>query len=215
MKILCISYRDWALKIYDELAKTNEHEVIIIRNKDDYSDELVLQHNANLILFYGWSWIISDQVLNSTPCIMLHPSPLPKYRGGSPIQNQIINGEKTSCVTLFLMDDTLDGGDIVAQEEISFEGHLDQIFNRMSEIGWKLTQQLLAHGISGQKQDESQATYCKRRKPADSEITIKELQSQSSEYLFNKIRMLEDPYPNAFIRTIDGKKLLIKFAELE
>ena len=46
---------------------------------------------------------------------MLHPSPLPKYRGGSPIQNQIIRGVVDSMVTIFVMNDKIDAGDIIAQ----------------------------------------------------------------------------------------------------
>ena len=43
---------------------------------------------------------------------MLHPSPLPKFRGGSPIQNQIIRNKKKSMVTIFRINNILDGGDI-------------------------------------------------------------------------------------------------------
>ena len=47
---------------------------------------------------------------------MLHPSPLPKFRGGSPIQNQIIRGEKISAVTIFKINKIIDGGDIYFQK---------------------------------------------------------------------------------------------------
>ena len=49
-----------------------------------------------------------------------------------------------------------------------------------------------------------------RRKPSESEITFKEIKSKSANYLYNKIRMLQDPYPNPYIKTIDGKKIYIK-----
>jgi methionyl-tRNA formyltransferase len=89
----------------------------------------------DIILYYGWSWIISQEMINNYKCIMLHPSPLPKFRGGSPIQNQIIQNIKESAVTLFLMDDGIDTGDIIAQEKLSLLGHLDEIFERISKIG--------------------------------------------------------------------------------
>ena len=54
----------------------------------------------------------------------------------------------------------------------------------------------------------------KRIKPEQSEITLKELKEKKADFLFNKIRMLEDPYPNAYIKTKDGKKIKIKYAEL-
>ena len=55
----------------------------------------------------------------------------------------------------------------------------------------------------------------KRRKPSQSEITLDEIKTKKANYLYNKIRMLQDPYPNAFIKTIDGKKLTIQKASIK
>ena len=63
--------------------------------------------------------------------------------------------------------------------------------------------------LKGTKQDESEATYCKRRKPEESEITIDEIMNKSAHELYDKVRMLNDPYPNAFIRCKNGDKLFI------
>jgi len=60
------------------------------------------------------------------------------------------------------------------------------------------------------KQPNKNYKIYKRRKPEQSEITLKELKEKKASYLFNKIRMLGNPYPNAFIKTKDGKKLIIK-----
>ena len=64
-------------------------------------------------------------------------------------------------------------------------------------------------------QIEKNATYVERRTEEQSEITIKELKEQSAEYIYNKIRMLQDPYPNAFIHAVDGKKIFITKAYIE
>lgn len=215
MKIACIGYRDWALRIYEELERQTNHTFLIIRSKDEYEEKALMDFQPDLVLFYGWSWNVSSRTIQSFDCIMLHPSPLPKYRGGSPIQNQIIAGEKNSAVTLFLMTEELDAGDIVAQEGFSLEGHLEDILARISEIGLRLTLDILKNGYTRAPQNHSQATYCKRRKPEESELTKEELATSSAERLCDKIRMLEDPYPNAFIRTADGGRLIIKRAEFE
>ena len=60
--------------------------------------------------------------------------------------------------------------------------------------------------LNGVIQIEKNATYFERRTEEQSEITLKELKEQSSEYIYNKIRMLQDPYPNAYLKTNDGKK---------
>lgn len=215
MRIACVGYRKWALNIYDKLAQDFEHIFLIIRSKEQYSDEVIKDFDPDLILYYGWSWIVPEKIIDHYQCIMLHPSPLPKFRGGSPIQNQIIRDIKKSAVTLFIMNKELDAGDIVAQDELSLEGSLDEIFSRISTIGYQLTKNILINGIDRKPQDHSKATYYERRKPWQSEITIEELKTKNAQYLYNKVRMLADPYPNAFIKTFDGKRLLIKKVESE
>lgn len=214
MRIVCAGYRSWALKIYDTIAQNTDHIMLIIRSKKQYDEQAIKDFKPDLILYYGWSWIVSKKMFNNYKCIMLHPSPLPGYRGGSPIQNQIINNEKKSAVTLFVIDSGMDTGDIICQKEFSLEGHLSDIFNRITDIGIELTQKLLTNDYTLTRQNQEGTTICKRRTPKDSEITINELQTKPAQYLFNKIRMLEDPYPNAFFKTIDHKKILIKMADI-
>jgi len=147
--------------------------------------------------------------LNNYDCICLHPSPLPKYRGGSPIQNQIIRNEKTSAVTIFKMGPGIDDGDIIRQLPMSLSGIIEDIFDRMVELGFAATCDFFENGYKLIKQNHDEATYYKRRKPSDSEITRQELLTETSEYLYNKIRMLTEPYPNAYIVDESGKKLYI------
>ena len=214
MRIACVGYRDWALNIYYEIEKITEHTVIIYRGKEEYSPQEIEIFSPDLILFYGWSWTIDEEIVESFNCIMLHPSALPKFRGGSPIQNQIIRGVRNSKLTLFLMKREMDSGDILEQGPLDLSGSIPEIFKRIELEGLRLTLKILKNGLMPVAQDESKATYFKRRTPEESEITIDELLQSDSHYLYNKVRMLGDPYPNAFIRTSDGKKLLIKQVEI-
>jgi len=214
MRIACVGYRDWALNIYYEIEKITEHTVIIYRGKEEYSPQEIEIFSPDLILFYGWSWTIDEEIVESFNCIMLHPSALPKFRGGSPIQNQIIRGVRNSKLTLFLMKREMDSGDILEQGPLDLSGSIPEIFKRIELEGLRLTLKILKNGLIPVAQDESKATYFKRRTPEESEITIDELLQSDSHYLYNKVRMLGDPYPNAFIRTSDGKKLLIKQVEI-
>jgi len=215
MRVACIGYRDWALNIYDRLAKTSDHIFLIFRSKSQFSLDALNDFKPDFVLFYGWSSIVPAELLNHFTCIMLHPSPLPRYRGGSPIQNQIISGETNSKTSLFVMTSEIDAGDLVGQEELSLSGTLNEIFKRIEDSGVKLTLQLLENGLKRSPQDHSLATFCKRRLPNDSEITLEELTTKPAVYLYNKIRMLADPYPNAYILTSDNKKLIITVAHIE
>ena len=215
MKIACIGYRSWALNIYDDLAKRSNHEFLIFRSHAEYNADILRQFNPDFALFYGWSLRVENEIIRFFKCLMLHPSPLPKYRGGSPIQNQIIAGETSSMVTIFQMTNEMDAGDIIKQASFSLKGRLSDIFNRIQSIGTELTLEILDSPFSKTVQKNEEATYCVRRTPQDSELTLYELQHSSAEYLYNKVRMLADPYPNAYIVTADGKKLFIKDVEIE
>lgn len=216
MRIACIGYRDWALDIYRNLEKElHEHTFLFQLSEPEFCGDAIAEFSPDLILFYGWSKIIPDNLVAKYNCLMLHPSPLPRYRGGSPLQNQIIRGEIKSAVTIFLMDQGIDTGPIAKQSELDLSGTLSEIFERISVIGLRLTLDIVREGLNVYAQDEAKATQFKRRKPHESEITIEELTNQSSLYLYNKIRMLQDPYPNPFIKTIDGKKIIIKGVEID
>jgi methionyl-tRNA formyltransferase len=210
-KVLCVGYREWALNIYSKIAQNyKDGDVRVIESYDEYCNSLVKEYNPDFVLFYGWSWMIDKDIIGDYKCIMLHPSKLPKYRGGSPIQNQIIRGEKDSAVTLFIMNEKMDSGNIVFQEPMSLSGSINDIFNKIEELGYKGTMRFLGNPTDGVKQIEEDATYFKRRTEQQSEITIKELREQPAQYIFNKIRMLQDPYPNAYFQSKDGKKIIFK-----
>ena len=113
------------------------------------------------------------------------------------------------------MTNEMDSGDIVGQKDLDLTGTLNDIFSRIEILGCEMTLDLLENGFERIPQDHSKATFCKRRTPADSEITLEELRTKPSQYLYDKIRMLADPYPNAYIHTSDGKKLIINSAYIQ
>ena len=141
MKILCIAYRDWALEIYTVLDKSfQDHEFIIINSKKSYLKFNIYDYNPDLILWYGWSDIIDKKIIKEYYSVMLHPSSLPKYRGGSPIQNQIIKlliklQKKYDLSYIFISHDirvirsVSDYIIVLKKGEIIEEGSADEIFN--------------------------------------------------------------------------------------
>jgi len=216
VKVACVGYRQWALNIYINIAESIDGiETLIQSSKKEYSEKKIREFNPDLILFYGWSDMVAKQLTLDYNCLMLHPSPLPKYRGGSPIQNQIIAGETDSAVTIFLMDQGIDTGPICRQRYLSLDGNIEDIFKSIELIGYELTCDIFENGLQAIEQDDNQATYCARRTPEMSEITLDELKTKPATYIYNKIRMLQYPYPVAYIRSADGKKIMIKTCDIE
>jgi methionyl-tRNA formyltransferase len=215
MRILCFGYRVWAINIYERLKKEYpKDQVSIINGEAEFRKFDVDSFKPDIILFYGWSFIVPEILTVAYKCLMLHPSNLPKYRGGSPIQNQIIDGILDSKVTIFRMNKKLDAGDILAADSLDLRGSIYDIFERMENSGYELTKKILEENPTPIVQNDLDATYYKRRTISQSEITIDEIINKDSSYLYNKIRMLSDPYPNAYIKSKDGKKILIKLAEI-
>jgi methionyl-tRNA formyltransferase len=212
MKVIFCAYREWAINIVNKIDKSSFQYKLISDNKDIKNQ--ICNFDPDIIFFIGWSWIIPDEIINKYNSICIHPSELPKYRGGSPIQNQIIDGLDKSAVTLFKMNSELDAGDIIFQKELNLEGDLNDILNRIETISVELINIIINKLSKNEqliyfKQDESQMTYSKRRKPEDSEITMSDLQNQTAKQIYDKVRCLQDPYPNAYITLGNGEKLYI------
>lgn len=241
-RVLFFGYRDWACQIshylYEESNNFWEYvgtftiaqqkvscwpgtscEVIDPKYMNSRSViEKIKSYKPDYMIFAGWSWIVGKEILEICPCICLHPSPLPKYRGGSPIQHQIINGEEKSAVSLFFMTDGIDDGDILSQTEISLSGNISDIYREIAFVGMKDLERVLDGLCDGSivpvKQDEFEATTFNRRKKKDSELTFEQFRDWDCEKLYNFIRCLTDPYPNAFIKDKKGDILLFKSVEL-
>jgi methionyl-tRNA formyltransferase len=220
MKILYYGYRDWSFNIYKLLVdKFPEHQILLSSSKEMVDLNSIESFKPDLILFYGWSWKIKLEIINKYFCVCLHPSKLPEYRGGSPIQNQLINSVEESAVTLFKMNNFLDQGEILEQETFSLDGYLDDIFNRVEQIGFRLTHTFIEKFKSGtfemRIQDENLATVYKRRTPEQSEIKIEDFTNHESKYFYNMVRGLQKPYPEVYIKCKDGTKLILLKVEYE
>ena len=216
MRVILIGYRDWALNAFSHFKDLK----IIKSNEDLYNFLSTVNSNEDLcLIFAGWSEIIELEIIKKYICICLHPSDLPKFRGGSPIQNQKMNGIKKTKLTAFRMNNKIDQGPIILKTEIDLDGHMKEIFSSLENGTIRIIRKVIKNPnksfLSGENQDESEATFFKRRKPSESEIKLSELASLPAEKLYQKICSLEDPYPNAFIRTIDNRKIFLKRVEIE
>jgi len=164
-KIAFIIYRKWAYKILNDiLKKIKRKNIILICNKEpefniknlkikkfkiDPANNILIykilkDNQVDVAFFYGWSWHISNKVIDNFLCICLHPSKLPLFRGGSPIQNQILRGVYNSAVTVFRMNKQIDQGPIFMQKKLSLKGEIKEILLNISKIGTKITFKLLS-----------------------------------------------------------------------
>ena len=203
MVFLFCAYRDWSIKLYEKLSKKYDN-FILLNSPKKLTFSFVKKLNPEFIFFPDWSWIIPEKITSNYKCVCLHESNLPKFRGGSPLQNQIIRGITKTKTTAFFMSKGIDEGDIILQQDLSLSGRMDEIFLRMIENDFKIIEKIILGNYKLTKQKGRRSIF-KRRKPEESEL---DSSPHSLEYFYNFIRMLDDPYPNAFIRLGDKKVIL-------
>jgi len=208
MAYIFCAYRAWAMDLYKLLSKRYK-SIILLSNPKKLTLNYVKKINPEYIFFPDWSWIVPQVIIENYKCICFHESDLPKFRGGSPIQNQIIRGIKKTKTSAFFMNNKIDSGNILLKKHLSLEGTLAEIFQRMIKNDYEMIVSIIKGNYKMRKQ-EGHATYYKRRKPKESELNL----NKSKEYVYNFIRMLSDPYPNAFIK-IGKRKILFKSAKLQ
>ncbi|MGE0711092.1 MAG: formyltransferase [Planctomycetota bacterium] len=140
-------------------------------------------------------------------CFNLHGSLLPRYRGRSPLNWQLVHGERVSGVTLHRMVARADAGDIVDQEAIPVleEDTALTLYRRMVDVSRVVLGRSLPGLLAGtaprRKQDESQATVFGGRKPEDGRIDWR----QSALRIHDLVRAVAPPWPGAFCDTPRGR----------
>lgn len=130
--------------------------------------------NPDFIIVAAYGQILPREILNIAPCINLHASLLPKYRGASPIQESLLNGDNYTGVTSMLMEEGLDSGDILGLKYYKIPDNMEvaELFSKLSTLAAELTLETLENYelINPKKQNESNVTYCKKIKKEYGEV---------------------------------------------
>ncbi|MBF25773.1 MAG: hypothetical protein CMP49_04570 [Flavobacteriales bacterium] len=217
IKVIAIcTYRDWGIKTSINLQEIFPSiNFILIKSEDEFITLEKENKLPKIIFCIGWSSIISSNLVREKTILGVHPSDLPEYSGGSPIQNQIINGITNSKMTLFKISEELDSGPYISKLPLSLEGHIKDIFKRMEYTSTILFRDFITSYPNNIFIDINRPSKCfKRIKPEDSELTMAMFEKLSLKEIFDLIRCREDPYPNCFLKDSSGK-LIFKFCEFE
>lgn len=182
------------------------------RLRDESVVKELKEIECDYIVVAAYGQILPREILEHAPCINLHASILPQYRGASPIQQTLLNGDDKTGVSAMLMDEGLDTGDIIKIEEIDVakDEMAESLFERLTDIASELTVDVLQNfdKYTPLKQDEAKSSHCKKITKQDGEVEFEE-----AETLFNKYRAFT-PWPGIYLSS--GLKLKrIEFLENE
>ena len=141
-----------------------------LRNNDEAVKQ-IKELKPDFIIVAAYGQILPKEILDIAPCINLHASLLPQYRGASPIQESLLNDDSYTGVTSMLMDEGLDSGDILAFQYLKVTPTMEvsAAFEELSQIAAKLTITTLDNfeNIKPLKQNEAEVSFCKKIKKED------------------------------------------------
>jgi len=180
------------------------------KNKKELT-EIFEKLDCDLGVLVAFGQILPQIVLNKPRLgiLNIHPSLLPQYRGSSPIQSAIMNGDKKTGISIIKLSDKVDAGDIVAQAELELDQSEDAeiLHDKLANLGAKLLLEILPDYLAGKIipkiQDDSRATFTVMINREDGQIdwskTAGQIERQSRAFF---------PWPGVFTY-LNGKRLKI------
>ncbi|MCR5503825.1 MAG: methionyl-tRNA formyltransferase [Lachnospiraceae bacterium] len=169
------------------------------------------EYEADLFVVAAFGQILSREILEMPRlgCVNIHASLLPKYRGASPIQWAILNGEEKTGITIMRMDEGVDTGDILYRKEIRIEKEETggSLFDKLTKLGADALLEALPGiengSLKGQAQEEAEATHVGKIEKEMGRIDW----GRKASLIERSVRGL-NPWPSAYT-TIRGKTLKI------
>jgi len=192
MKYIIITKRKWDLNNFKKLKKN----IFVL---DRVNIIKIKRINPKIIFFIHWSKFINKSIFEKYLCIQFHSSNLPKGRGGSPIQNQIMLNIKKTKISAFKVSERLDSGPICIQGDLSLQGNALDILSKMEAKSVQMIKKIIKTKNLKFKKQKGKPSFFKRRKPSESKINA--YKTKTINELYDFLRMLDAPgYPKAFIK---------------
>lgn len=165
----------------------------------------IASYHPDFIVVAAYGQILPKAILDIAPCINLHASVLPKYRGASPIQSTLLANETYAGVTSMLMEEGLDTGAMLGFSylKIEPEHNASILFETLANLAAELTLVTLKNfsSLSPLSQMSANATHCKKIKKEDGLVSFE----QNAKSILTRYKALT-PWPGLFIES--GLKLL-------
>ena len=188
------------------------------RISDEENIEIIKSIEPDYVFVIGLSQLVDKRILDipSKGCVGFHPTPLPKFRGRAAMVWQVLLGVHETKCSMFMLDEGMDSGDILGQEDYIIEDtdYARDVEAKLCVALRKLSARVLPRLADGSivpvPQNEDEATYLLIRRPEDGLIDWKE----PVEKVHRLIRAVSQPYPGAFGMYDGEHKVIIWRAEI-
>jgi methionyl-tRNA formyltransferase len=194
-RFIILTEKPWHRSIISILESRKDEDWKLISNKEDFNLKMLNEFKPEKVFIPHWSYIIPKSIWTVYPCIVFHMTDLPYGRGGSPLQNLIIDGKLSTKITALQIDAGIDTGDIYLKKDLSLSGTAIEIFKRATPIILEMIVEILENNLTPVKQKGNPVNF-RRRKPEESSISS----LSRLDIIYDYIRMLDcEGYPKAFI----------------
>ena len=189
------------VKLLAQKSSIDVYQPTRLRDEETVTELLKIECDYIVVAAYGQ--ILPRAILDHAPCINLHASILPQYRGASPIQQTLLNDDKITGVTAMLMEEGLDTGDILKIDTVDVPKDMmvERLFTELTDVAVNLTVDILKNfkSYTPLKQNDNESTHCKKISKKDGEVTFNDAHE-----LYNKYRAFT-PWPGIYLE--NGLKL--------
>lgn len=199
-------------------CEKNNIPILTVSKFDNEVINRIKSAGATIAVLAYFGMLLKKDVLDIFPdgIINIHPSLLPKYRGATPVQSAIINGDHETGVSIIRLDEKMDHGPILIQKKEKIfsydttETLHDRLFKKGAEILSEIIQEYEAGKIIAQPQNDTKATYTKRSFMRQDGFIDSDNPPDKSQ-LDRMIRALH-PWPGVWtVIRVKNKELRIKF----
>lgn len=193
---IVVTIRPWNIKVFKERIQTFSGKWLLIDKHEDLNFANLQKLQPRYIFFPHWSEKVPLDILENFECVCFHETDVPYGRGGSPVQNLITAGHRSTKITALRMIEKFDAGPVYMKCDLSLEGLAEEIYIRSAEIVADMIYEIVRDKPSAVQQSGAPTVF-KRRVPEESRIPS---EITTLKLLFDHIRMLDAAgYPQAFI----------------
>jgi methionyl-tRNA formyltransferase len=187
--------KSWHRHVFDNVLRKLAGEWRYVGEREQLSLEKIREFRPRYIFFLHWSWKVSQEILDEAECVCFHMTDVPYGRGGSPLQNLIVRGQRDTKLTALRMTPDFDTGPVYLKRNLALDGGAEEVYLRACALSADMIKEIVQNEMQPSPQTGEPVNF-RRRKPEESDIA----KLDSLQQLHDFIRMLDaEGYPRAFL----------------
>lgn len=196
-----------------------QNKLTFFRDRGILSTDLIEKINPDIGIVASFGQIIPKKTIDLFPrgILNIHPSLLPQYRGPTPVQTALLNGDRQTGVTIIKLDEKVDHGGVLAQEEyeISSKDTAKSLHQTLFKLGANLLEgtliDYLEENLEPNPQDDSLASMTKPLTRESGHLDLKTLKIGNLNLKIERAVRAFFPWPGVWFQTsINGKQTIVK-----